>query len=244
MKFGVIAAALIGLAVAVWLLLHVGIGSVLAAVGSVGIGGFALICLYGFTVVAVMGSGWFALMPHGRPRDLATCVIGRQTRDSAGDILPFSQFGGILIGARYAILRGISAPFAFASIVADVTAELMAQIVFIVIGVALGIAQLRASSTMAPYVNGLLLGTFLLVPGVAAFVFLQQRGSAFAERLAVRFLPAAVKQTAAFGQAMKFMYQSPGRLAASASIHLLAWIGSGIGIWISVRLIGGHLSIF
>jgi putative membrane protein len=244
MKFGVIAAALIGLAVAVWLLLHIGIAPVFAAIGSVGIGGFALICLYGCCVVALMGSGWFALIPHGHSRDLLTCMIGRQTRDSAGDILPFSQFGGILIGARYAILRGISAPLAFASMVADVTTELMAQIAFIVIGVMLGIAQLRASPTMAPYVNGLLLGTFLLVPGIAAFVLLQQRGSAFAERLAARFLPAAVKQTAAFGQAMKAMYESPARLAASSTLHHVAWVGSGIGIWISVRLIGGHISIF
>ena len=244
MKFGVIAAALIGLAVAVWLLLHIGVAPVFAAIGSVGIAGFALICLYGCGVVALMGSGWFALIPHGHSRDLLTCIIGRQTRDSAGDILPFSQFGGILIGARYAILRGISAPLASASMVADVTTELMAQIAFMVIGVALGIAQLRASPTMAPYVNGLLLGTFLLVPGIAAFVFLQQRGSAFAERLAERFLPAAVKQTAAFGQAMKEMYESPARLAASSTIHLIAWIGSGVAIWISVRLIGGHISIF
>jgi len=244
MKFGVTAAALIGLAVAFWLLLHIGIAPVFSAIGSVGIGGFALICLYGCTVVAMMGSGWFALIPHGHGRELLTCIIGRQTRDSAGDILPFSQFGGILIGARYAILRGISAPLAFASMVADVTTELMAQIAFIVIGVALGIAQLRASASLGPYVNALLLGTFLLVPGIAAFVFLQQRGSAFAERLAARFLPAAMKHTAAFGQAMTAMYASPARLAASSTIHLVAWIGSGIGIWISVRLIGGHISIF
>ena len=69
MKFGVIAAALIGLAVAVWLLLHIGIAPVFAAIASVGIGGFALICLYGCAVVALMGSGWFALMPdHRVPR--------------------------------------------------------------------------------------------------------------------------------------------------------------------------------
>jgi putative membrane protein len=244
MKFGVIAATLVGLAVAVWLILHIGIAPVFAAITSVGVGGFAVICLYGFAVVALMGSGWFALLPHGRPRDLVSLILARQTRDSAGDILPFSQFGGIVIGARYAIVRGIAAPLAFASMVADVTTELMAQIAFIIIGVGLGVSTLRASPTMAPYVNGLMLGTFLLVPGVAAFVFLQQRGSAFAERLAARFLPAAVKQTAAFGQAMQQMYESPARLAASATIHLLAWLGSGIAIWIAVRLIGGHISIF
>jgi putative membrane protein len=244
MKYGVIAAALVGLAVAVWLLLHIGIEPVFAAVASVGIGGFALICLYGTAVVGLMGSGWLALLPDRQPRDFLTFIVARQMRDSAGDILPFSQFGGIVIGARYAILRGVSAPLSFASMVADVTTELMAQIAFIFIGVALGISELRASPAMGPYANILLLGSFLLVPGIAAFVFLQQRGGAFAERLAARFLPAAVKQTAEIGRAMVAMYHSPARLAASSTIHLLAWIASGVGIWISVRLIGGHINIF
>ncbi|MGZ5933921.1 MAG: lysylphosphatidylglycerol synthase domain-containing protein [Rhizomicrobium sp.] len=244
MKIGVLVAALIGLAVAVWLLVHIGVGAVFGAICSVGIGGFVLICLYGLAVVAMMGSGWFALMPEHHLRNLVTCIIGRQTRDSAGDVLPFSQFGGMFIGARAVILRGIAAPLAFASIVADVTTELMGQIAFITIGIAMCITELRASSTMAPYVNGLLFGTFLLVPGIIAFVFLQKRGSAFAQSLAARFLPAAVKQTAAFGAALKEMYASPARLASSSTIHLLSWLASAGVVWISVRLIGGHISIF
>jgi putative membrane protein len=242
MKAGVIAAALVGLAVAVWLLLHVGAASVFAAIASVGLGGFLLICLTGLFVVALMGSGWFALMPDHRLRNLVSCIIGRQTRDSGGDILPFSQFGGMVIGARVMTLRGIPAPLAYASMAADVTTELMAQIAFIAIGIALCITELRASATMAPYIDGLMLGTFLLVPGLAAFVVLQKRGSALAERLANRFLPTAVKHTAAFALALKSLYASPARLAASSTIHLLSWISSSLIVWLAVRLIGGHLS--
>jgi glycosyltransferase 2 family protein len=244
MKIGIIIAALIGFAVALWLLVHVGFMAVFGAIASVGIGGFALICLYGLCVVALMGSGWFALMPDHRLRNLVTCIIGRQTRDSAGDVLPFSQFGGMVIGGRVIVLRGIAAPLAYASLVADVTTELMGQIAFITIGIGLCITQLRASAAMAPYVNSLLFGTVLLVPGIVAFVFLQKRGSVFAERLAMRFLPAAVKQTAAFGAAMKKMYDSPARLAASSTIHLFSWLASSGVVWLSVRLIGGHMSFF
>ena len=244
MRTGVIVAALLGLCVAVWLLLHIGIQPVFDAIGRVGIGGFAVICLYGLCVVALMGSGWFALMPDHAARNLLTCIIGRQVRDSAGDILPFSQFGGMVIGARATVLRGIKPALAFASIVADVTTELMAQIAFIAIGIALCISELRASPTMAPYVNVLVLGTFLLVPGIAALVFLQRRGTDLAERLAARFLPAAVKQTAAFGKALHQIYDSPARLAASSTIHLASWLASAMIVWLSVRLIGGHISIF
>ena len=177
MKIGVIAAALIGLALFVWLLFHIGIKSIWAAIASVGVGGFMLLCAAGFGVVALLGCGWLALIPGARPRDLITFVIGRQTRDSASDILPLSQLGGIVIGVRAVILRGISPPLAFASAITDVTTELMAQIVFILIGIALCIAQLRASTAPAPYVNGLIPGPLLLVPALAALVLLPPRAS-------------------------------------------------------------------
>ena len=242
MKVGVIVAAAVGLVVSVWLLVHIGAAAVFGAIASVGIGGFALICLTGLVIVLMMASGWFVLLPQLNGRNLLSCVIGRQTRDSAGDILPFSQFGGMVIGARALSLRGIPAPSAYASMAADVTMELMAQIVFILIGIALCISALRGSSTMAPFVNGLIVGTFLLVPGVVAFVFLQRHGSQLAQRLARRFLPAASEHTAAFGAALKAIYASPARLAASSTIHLISWIASAAIVWLSVRLIGGRLS--
>lgn len=244
MKIGVIAAALVGLALFIWLLFHIGVESIWQAVASVGVGGFVLLTAAGVAVVALLGTGWMALIPGAGARDFITFAIGRQTRDSAGDILPFSQLGGIVIGARAVILRGIKPPLAFASAIADVTTELMAQIVFILIGIALCIAQLRASEATAPYVDGLILGTLLLVPGIAAFVVLQQRGSKMAESLAGRFLPAALKHTAAFSEQMRAMYDSPARLAISSTIHLLSWIAAAGLIWLSVRLIGFKLDFF
>lgn len=244
MKIGVIAAALVGLALFVWLLFHIGVESVWQAVAAVGVGGFALLTAAGLAVVGVLGSAWLALIPQAGARDFLTFAIGRQTRDSAGDILPFSQLGGIVIGARAVILRGVSAPLAFASAIVDVTTELMAQIVFVLIGIALCVVQLRASASTAPYVDGLILGTLLLIPGIAAFVVLQQRGSKMAEGLAARFLPAALKHTAAFGEQMRALYDSPARLAVSSTIHLLSWIAASGLIWLSVRLIGLHLDFF
>jgi glycosyltransferase 2 family protein len=244
MKIGVVAAALIGLALFVWLLLHIGIAQIWDAIARVGFGGFVLLAAAGIAVVAMLGTAWLALIPNAQPRDVLTFILGRQTRDSAGDILPFSQLGGIVIGARAVILRGVSPALAFASAITDVTTELMAQIVFILIGIALCIERLRGSETTAPYVNGLILGTLLLVPGVAAFVILQQRGSAMAQSLAGRFLPAALKHTSAFSDAMRAMYDSPARLAVSSTIHLLSWVASAGLIWLSVRLIGARLDFF
>ncbi len=192
-----------------------------------------------------MGSGWFALIPGRTPRDLVTCIMARQTRDSAGDVLPFSQLGGIVVGARTITLRGMFPPLAFASARRRRDDRIDgADRVYPERRCALHRAVLRASAATAPYVDGLILGTLLLVPGIAAFVILQQRGSALAERLAARFLPAALKHTAAFSEQMRAMYASPARLAASSTIHLLSWVASAGFIWLAVRLTGAHMSFF
>lgn len=241
MRFGVIAAAVLGFAVAVFLIFRVGLAPILQAVTSVGPGGFALICAYTLALILILGSGWAVLVGGEAP--FSTFIVGRQIRDSASDVLPFSQLGGIVIGARAVVLRGLSAPVAFASAIADVTTELMAQIVFIALGVAICIDQLRLAASTAPLVNALLIGVALMIPGVGAFVVLQQRGSKFAESLAERWLPNAVKHAAAFHESIERIYAARGRLALSATIHLLGWIGSGIGTWITLSLMGGRIPL-
>src|SRR5262245_61669864 len=143
MKRRMIVAALVGLALVLWLVLHSGVAAVLAAVAAGGLGRLALLTAAVVLVGALLGSGCLARMPKARARDFLTCVSGRQTRDSASDLLPFSHLGGIVIGARAVILRGVSPPLAFASAITDVTTELLAQIVFILIGLVLCVAPLR-----------------------------------------------------------------------------------------------------
>jgi putative membrane protein len=243
MKLGAIAALLAGLALAVFLVFHIGIGQVLDAAGRVGWGGFALICVAGLGVEACLGTAWYALLfrHHVAWRIL---VAARQLRDSASDLLPFTQVGGMVIGARAGVLGGVRVPLAFASMMVDVTAELMGQIAFIVVGLLIGITQLRASGTTAPYADGIILGTALLVPGVIAFVVLQRRGSFLAERIAGRLLPAAVRHTEAFARALQSLYQHPWRVALSSTVHLCGWIASGVWIWLIMRLVGAHVDVF
>ncbi len=241
MKLGAILALLAGLALAGFLVLHIGIAPVFAAVARIGWNGFALIVLTGFAVTGLLGLGLYALLFGHAP----WWVFGaaRQVRDSAGDILPFTQFGGIVIGARALILGGVSAPLAFAGAIVDVTAELIAQIAFIALGLVLGIAQLRASTALAPYAGTLMWGTALLVPGVVVFVLLQRSGSVLAKKLAGLFLPAAVSHTEAFSEALDTLYRHPLRLLLSTVLHLLGWIAGGIWLWVVIRLIGVPIDV-
>jgi putative membrane protein len=125
----------------------------------------------------------------------------------------------------------------------DVTTELIGQIAFIVLGLLLGLAQLRASAAMAPYADGMIIGTALMVPAAVAFIFLQRRGTNLAEKLAGRLLTAAVSHTEAFSQALHSFYAQPLRLTASATFHLLSWIASGVWIWLVFRLLGADIDI-
>jgi len=242
MKLGAIAALLAGLAIAIFVLLHIGIAPVLDAVARVGWGGFAILCLVGLVPPMLSGVGLYALLPGQAPWPVF--LAARQLRDSASDILPFTQLGGVVIGARAIILGGVRPPLAFAAAMVDMTTEVIAQIPFIALGLMLGLAQLRASAAMSPYADGLILGTALLVPVVIAFVVLQRRGSSLAQKLAGRFLPAAVSHTEAFSLALNDQYRHPLRLALSSTMHLIAWIVSGVWLWVVMRLIGAQVDVF
>jgi uncharacterized membrane protein YbhN (UPF0104 family) len=88
-----------------------------------------------------------------------------------------------------------------------------------------------------------MIATLLLaVPGIAGLILLQKKGANFAERMAARFFP-QVKDGISFRDAIHDLYDSPARLAASASWHLLAWVGAGGGTWLGFRLVGADITL-
>lgn len=242
MKIGAVAALIAGLALVVFLLMHIGVAQVLDAAAHVGWGGFVLICLAGLVVAGLMGAAWYSLL-SGRGHPWLLFAASRQLRDSASDLLPFTQFGGMVIGARAASLGGVAPPVAYASMMVDVTTELMGQIAFIVLGLLLGLTALRASASLAPYADAMVIGTALMVPAAAAFVVLQRRGTNLAEKLASKLLPAAVSHTEAFSEALHGFYREPLRLTLSATFHLISWTASGVWIWLVFRLLGADLDL-
>jgi len=233
MRIGVILAGLLGLALALYVIFHVGFGAVIGGVAAVGWSGFVLLCLVSLALFLVLGAAWFALMPGARAMPF---VWARMVRDAAGEVLPFSQFGGIAIGMRALILNGMAGPDAAASAIVDMTTEMMAQIVFILIG-----AALFAENSAQALPPGTLAGIVVVLAGSLAFVILQRRGFALAEKLAQRFLPRIAERTRDFSERIQAIYESPGRLAVSSALHLAGWIASAFALWLSVRLIGRHI---
>ena len=80
MKIGVIIAFVAGVALTLWLVLHIGVGSVFDSAARVGWGGFALICLSGLVMEAVSGLAFFFLVPGGA--SWPVFVAARRVRDS------------------------------------------------------------------------------------------------------------------------------------------------------------------
>src|SRR5438270_133616 len=123
MKWRTLIIAGLGLALALYLVWYVGLGAILAAAVAVGWGGFALLCLGSVALFGLLGSAWHVLLPASSGAGAWIFVRARLVRDSASEVLPFSQLGGIAIGARALVLQGVSAPLASASLIVDVTTE-------------------------------------------------------------------------------------------------------------------------
>ena len=243
MKLGVIAAIGVGLILATAVIGWFGFGAVLHALARVGWRGYMALCAYSLLPILILGGAWFVL---GSRLDLGrygALVWARMVRDAASEHLPFSQFGGFVIGARAAILNGVSPTEAFATTVVDATAELIAQIAFIGLGVGILAQRLGGASAHSTLLGACLVGLMLCVAGAWAFIALQRRGSGVIGKLSERFLPGAVAHAAAVTEALGALYRRPVRIGGAALIHLAAWTASGAGAWLALHLAGAGIGL-
>lgn len=234
--------SLLGVALAVYLVRYVGFGAVFSAATAVGWHGFALLCLYGLTLFPLLGCAWYVLLPHPPRRYLSLTIWARMVRDSAGEVLPFSQLGGIALGVRAATLHHMPVPLASGSMIVDVTTELLAQITYAALGVAILITR-SPQGAGASLRTALVGGIVLAAAGAGVFLVLQLRGRRLTEKIAARLLPRAGAATKALGAVLDAIYATRARVALSAMIHLSGWLASALGAWIAFRLIGVRVQL-
>ncbi|HXV00680.1 MAG TPA: lysylphosphatidylglycerol synthase domain-containing protein [Caulobacteraceae bacterium] len=226
------------LVVATLVVAWIGFGQVFAALARIGWRGLAVLAAWSVLPIALLGSAWFCLEKPWRAADWGRYVWARMVRDASGELLPFSHVGGFFIGARAATLQGLSAPWAFASTVVDVTAELVAQIGFTAVGVILLLTRLDAGSARDGLVGASLAGLAITAVAAAAFIGLQRRGMGLILALARRFLPAAAAGAAETGAMIADLHARPARFSLAVGAHLAAWIASALGPWLALRAAG------
>ncbi len=121
MRLALLLATIVGLGIAAWVLASLGLGPVVAAMERVGPWGFAVLCLWSVGVLTILGAALYVVAPGEPWAKFGHFVWSRATRDAATDVLPFSQLGGLLVGARTLEQGGVARPVVHAALIADLT---------------------------------------------------------------------------------------------------------------------------
>jgi putative membrane protein len=229
----------LGFALLLYLLSRLDPAAVMTSLGRVGWLGFAAVVAGGLVLTACLASGLYPLLGDKASAVLVLAV--RQLRDSAGDILPFTQIGGIALGMRVMALGGVAAPRAVAVGVVDVTTELMAQSLFILAGIGLAAPAIQKDAHLGPYLGWLTAGAVLFAGGIIVFAFLQLAGSHVAGKLLGT--ESFGGHAAAFRDAIHLLYRQRRRVALSVVLHLAGWCASGCWLWLVFQVLGVPLAL-
>ena len=230
-----------GLLVGTALVGYFGYGAVLHALLSVRWTGFLAIVAYQLGVIVLLGLCWYVLTPHSAP--LRAFIWGRLIRDSSSEILPLSQLGGFVMGARAALLLGTPAPVAVASTIVDLTVEMFAQLGY----AALGLGILAWQKPDDPLIGWTALGLVVAVLSGIGFVVVQRSGLGVVERAISRLAKQWVKGPSALPrpvhEEIRDIYLRPRALWLGGGLHLAAWIASSGQAWIALRFMGIDLGL-
>lgn len=246
MKVRVALALVLGLAVLAAVLWHFDMAQVGAALEHAGLGGFAIIVLAGLCLEAVLSLGLIPFLPRRTP--FIIVAWARQLRDSAGDVLPITQLGGVAFEARALMLWGFGGAEAGAAVIADATTEVFAQGLYVLLGVLISLSLLQASAVLSPYVGAMLGGAAFLSLGAMGFALVQVIGSRHLGSTLARFsfgmFPASISGITGFHAAISALYGSPGKVAASILLQWLGWMSSGLWLWVMLWAMGVQASLW
>jgi glycosyltransferase 2 family protein len=238
MRLVPVAAAVVGSALIAALVVHFGADAVVRSLRAVGWPGFAAIIMIHLVLIAVLGTAWWTLLPGTSP---LAAIWGRLVRDSASEVLPISQLGGYVAGARALVGAGVSGAAAAATTIVDVTLEVLAQLAYTALALVLLLDLVPANRVAGAAAAGLAIAALL----VAGFIVVQRHGFGLAGRVAraagpgwaTRMAAGAAVLHAAIGE----IYRRRGRLAAGFHLHLGVWIANASEAWLVLRLTGRPL---
>jgi glycosyltransferase 2 family protein len=238
MRIASIAAAAIGSVLIAALVAHFGAAAVIRTLFAIGWQGLAAVILIHLVLIGVMGIAWWTLLPGTNPW---AAIWGRLVRDSASEVLPLSQVGGYVAGARAISGVGVSGVAATATTIVDVTLEFLAQLAYTALALLLLLSFAPRNRIAVVVAVGLAVAALL----AAGFLVAQRRGFDLVERLARAVGRGWADRTAlgasALHAAIGDAYRGGGRLAASFLVHLACWIASASEAWLALRLAGAAL---
>jgi glycosyltransferase 2 family protein len=224
-----------GLVLGGWSIFAVGAPAVAGALHAVGWTGLLAIAAFHLIATVLMGLAWWNLQSAGKRRFY---IWGRLLRDAGAEVLPLSQVGGYVLGARAPIMHGVERTAVAASVVVDATLEFCAQIGYVALSVLL-LLRLQQAETFAKPVLAWLVAT---VAAAAALVVIQSGRKGVPRLLAARFTRRWADLTvsgisAVHGQIRQIYHRKP-RLVRSFLLHFAAWIVTGTEAWLMLSMMG------
>ena len=227
--------AIAGVGLTVGFVIYFGWRPLAHSFGALGWIGFLVFCTYTLLLFVLLGFCWFIIVPHLGSARLPAFIFGRLMREAVADILPFSQLGGFVLGARAAALLGAPGALAAAASIIDIVAEVVGQILFTGLGV---LIMLKASPITVPsrLIVPILVTSLAAAIGLALLLaMVRWSGPGGLERL-VRRLPSAWRdKLGAVQRALKELLRHPVRALASTALHFAAWIMASGGVWLILQ---------
>jgi putative membrane protein len=232
-----------GIAVFIGLIIWSGFTEVGRAVVSVG-GGMLFVALTRVAAVSVAGAGWWALFPVPGQVKLGTAISLRFVREAVNTLLPFTQVGGDIVGARLLKFWAVPGPLAAASVIIDVLIQAVTLFLFAALGL-VALVALGADKTVT-WVAAAGLG--LALPMLWGFYVVQRE----AGRRILRLVLGRLKFDAnwrvlgtvdAVYQNLSMIYRRPSNLMAGGQVHILSWLIGVAEVWIILAWTGHPVNI-
>ena len=231
---GVLAVAGAGLTAA--FVIHFGWRPIVRSFSVLGWLGFLVFCTYTLMLFVLLGFCWFVIVPGLPLSRLPQYVFGRLMREAVADVLPFSQLGGFVLGARAAVLLGAPAALCAAASIIDIGAETVGQLLFTGLG-ALVVLQNSSISFPQRLEQPLLVVFVAVAAGLALLVAVARRRGLPGLKRIVRRAPSALRdKLGAVQDALKGLARHPLRALTSTVLHLAAWVAASGGVWLILQL--------
>jgi len=241
MRLFALLAFMTGLGVVTLMVGHYGFADVGAALRDAGWPGFLTIVVVHLGVSTLCGIAWWVLVPGADQASPWMLVWARLVRDGGSEVLPLSQVGGYVLGARAATVAGLTGMMAAASSIVDVTMELLGQITYTAVGLGILLALDPKAS-----VGMLVAACLAAAAGITFFLILVQRwGLSVVERFARRIMRqwavSAATGAATVQAAIRAVYHRRRGLVASFLLHLAAWVAAAVEPWLALRFMGAPI---
>ncbi len=241
-QLGVLAACAAG-ATLTWVLLYKRLDAIGAAMGSIGVYGFAAMTGLHLVLIGLLGAAW-SMLARGTPfAGVRKFIWGRLMRDSAAEALPLSQLGGYVLGARALHLFGVPGVFAAASTVVDLAVELAARLPYTIVGLGL-LAWFKPGEGL---VGPALLAAISMAALAGLFAVALTRGPALLGRIGPRLAPRWAQASGGMSSRLRLAIEAiqsrRGSLGRALLIHSIAWMLSGLELWLPFHFMSADLGL-